>query len=274
MTVRPSRATLAIVVAAALAVAFAIGYARRERDEARCGDGFTARAGLCRPEGCPAPLVVASGACSAPPSRVVVPDTTLTLGPSDWEAQGQVTPRELRVKTFAIDAFEITRAEWQRAKKGATKTDGEPAEDGLRAMAGIGHEEASAFCVARGGALPTDDQWIAAAAGLRGSRYPWGDTGAVCRRAAWGLATGPCARGAGGADTVGAHASGATASGIYDLAGNVAEWTRGDAASAVAAVRGGSWRTELAAELRTWSRRELAKTERLDDVGFRCVYEP
>lgn len=196
MTVRPSRATLAIVVAAALAVALAIGYARRERDEARCGDGFTSRAGLCRPEGCPAPLV-ASGACSAPPSRVVVPDTTLTLGPSDWEAQGQVTPRELRVRRSPSTPSRSRAPSGQRAQKAATKTDGEPAEDGLRAMAGVGHEEASAFCVARGGALPTDDQWIAAAAGLRGSRYPWGDTGAVCRRAAWGLATGPCARGEG-----------------------------------------------------------------------------
>src|SRR5438552_3017582 len=58
----------------------------------------------------------------------------------------------------------------------------------------------------------------------RARRYPWGDTGAVCRRAAWGLANGPCATKGRSPDTVGAHPDGASRMGVFDMAGNVAEW--------------------------------------------------
>ena len=93
-----------------------------------------------------------------------------------------------------------------------------------RAASYVTLDEARAICAAHGGRLPTEDEWIVAAAGDKPRRYPWGDTGAVCRRAAWGLTRGPCANGATGPDTVGAHPDGATPLGIEDLAGNVAEW--------------------------------------------------
>jgi formylglycine-generating enzyme required for sulfatase activity len=96
--------------------------------------------------------------------------------------------------------------------------------------------EAERFCEAHGGRLPTEDEWIVAAVSAMNPprRYPWGDTGAVCRRAAWGLKDGPCARGTGGPDTVGAHPDGDSPLGLHDLAGNVAEWVSDDAASAQA----------------------------------------
>ena len=71
--------------------------------------------------------------------------------------------------------------------------------------------------------MPTDAEWLAAAH-AEAARYPWGDTGAVCRRAAWGLFSGPCANGADGPDSVGAHPSGSTIDGVHDLGGNVSEW--------------------------------------------------
>ncbi|MDB4941803.1 MAG: hypothetical protein JWP97_1337, partial [Labilithrix sp.] len=115
-----------------------------------------------------------------------------------------------------------------------------------------------------------------AAAGDRPRRYPWGDTGAVCRRAAWGLARGPCGKGATGPDTVGAHPDGATPLGIHDLAGNVAEWVEASDAAArgLAVVRGGSFETDLATDLRTWVRREVPEGTREPSIGFRCAYEP
>lgn len=234
-----------------------------EDQVARCGDGFVVHETRCLPAGCPTPFVSGPKGCDAPDLRVEIPATELLVGPSDWEAEGRVPPRTVRVARFAIDAFEVTLGKWT----------GEPSSDAARAASGMPYGDAARFCAARGGRLPTEDEWIVAAAGERGSRYPWGDTGAVCRRAAWGLASGPCARGATSPDTVGAHASGASPRGLHDLAGNVAEWVAAPADARVAAARGGSFRTALAADLRTWARRELEKESKLDDVGFRCAYD-
>jgi formylglycine-generating enzyme required for sulfatase activity len=55
---------------------------------------------------------------------------------------------------------------------------------------------------------------------------------------------------------------------VLDLAGNVAEWTREPDGSFVA--RGGSYRSELAGDLKTWA--VEARQARAPHVGFRCVY--
>ncbi len=263
------RRTVGLSALVAAAIAAAIGLVvvakKSSQGEARCGDGFVARQARCIPSGCPPPLVLGPDGCDAPATRVAIPATRLQLGPSDWEAQGRVRARVIETRPFAIDAFEVTVARWR----------GKAAEDPdrFRAQSGISYAEAERHCAARGGRLPTEDEWIAAAAGERATRYPWGDTGAVCRRAAWALVDGPCATGADSPDTVGAHASGANARGIHDLAGNVAEWVAASPDATVAIVKGGSWRTSLAADLRTWAARELPKETRADDIGVRCAYE-
>jgi formylglycine-generating enzyme required for sulfatase activity len=196
--------------------------------------------------------------------RIDVPKTHLVIGASDWEAEGRVTPREADVEAFSIDALEVTRGELDPS--GA---------DHARAANRIAREDAQAFCNAHGGRLPTDDEWTAAAAGAAGRRYPWGDTGAVCRRASWGLSNGPCAESeAAGPDTVGAHPEGNTPSGIYDLAGNIAEWVAADPKDpSRGAVRGGSFKSALAADLRTWARQEVDPKAVEDWIGFRCAYD-
>ena len=137
-----------------------------------------------------------------------------------------------------------------------------------RARSGLSFAEAEAYCEARGKRLPTEDEWIAAAAGTTARRYPWGDTGAVCRRAAWGLATGPCAKGASGPDSIGAHPDGRTLLGLDDMAGNVAEWVVSPSGPV---AHGGSWASALATELRTWSRLEVAPASHDPRVGVRCA---
>jgi formylglycine-generating enzyme required for sulfatase activity len=147
-------------------------------------------------------------------------------------------------------------------------------------------DEAQAFCAAAGGRLPTEDEWTAAAVAggsNAGRRYPGGDTGAVCRRAAWGLAAGPCGEGGDGPDTVGAHRAGDSALGLHDMAGNVAEWVadpdgsaREDSSGAepIGVAKGGSWRTTLASDLRVWSRLDLPAGAHDERVGVRCAYPP
>jgi formylglycine-generating enzyme required for sulfatase activity len=99
-------------------------------------------------------------------------------------------------------------------------------------------------------------------------RFPWGATGLVCRRAAFGLVAGPCAESATMPELAGARPDGATPEGIADLAGNVAEWTRERDGSVRA--RGGSFRANNAAELKGWS--AVGRSGASDDIGFRCVF--
>lgn len=235
-----------------------------DANDAQCGPGFVAVGARC----C-ATARATNGLCESSPAlsrkRVTIAATSAVIGPSDWEAEGRVAPRTLNVASFAIDAFETTVAEMDAKYTGG---------DGARAASGISRDEASRHCAAVGGRLPTEDEWIAAAAGASGRRYPWGDTGAVCRRAAWGLAAGPCSQRGGGPDTVGAHPDGDSPDGVHDLAGNVAEWVVVPGAPASLGVaRGGSWRTSLAAELRTWARLEIDPAAHDARVGVRCAYD-
>ncbi len=266
-------AIVVVVVAAVVAV-----RARQREGSSRCGVGFVARGPRCAPSplalgACPPPLVLGPRGCDAPDVRVSVPAVTMNIGPSDWEAEGRVAPRTVTVAPFALDAFEATEAKVALVLR---PNDASPAidRDGPRAASGLSRDEAAAYCAARGGRLPTEDEWLAAAAGPASHRYPWGDTGAVCRRAAWGIAAGPCGSGATGPDTVGAHPDGDGAAGFHDLAGNVGEWVAPDpSAPARGVLHGGSWQTTLATDLRTWARREIDPASHDPSVGVRCAYD-
>src|SRR5438128_977498 len=62
-----------------------------------CGPGFRREGARCVPARrgeCPKPLVPTPHGCDAPEDdTVLVPATTVMLGPSDWEAEGRVKPR-------------------------------------------------------------------------------------------------------------------------------------------------------------------------------------
>jgi formylglycine-generating enzyme required for sulfatase activity len=274
---RQRRGIAAVLVAGALALAFGVALLGRSarlaglEAEARCGPGFVpngARCAVAAGSPCPSPLEETTRGCDAPDRRVLVPAAAMAIGPSDWEAEGRIGPRRLRVAAFRIDAFEVTRAQYA----GSSATG-----DGARAEFGVTRAEAAAFCASRGGRLPTEDEWMVAAASAVDPprRYPWGDTGAVCRRAAWGLDVGPCGSGAGGPDTVGAHPDGDTAWGLHDVSGNVAEWVAPDPRDPdVGVAKGGSWRSALATDLRVWARLELPPESRDQRVGLRCAYPP
>jgi formylglycine-generating enzyme required for sulfatase activity len=264
------RAVAAGIVVAAAAAAIVVAVRRRGSDDgARCGPGFVAEGTRCTvPAGaCPPPLARLAYGCDAPDVRVLVPAAAVALGPSDWEAEGRVRPHTFHVQAFRIDAFEATRGRVQ-----SLVGDSAVPDDPARAASGITRPFAETLCGLQGGRLPTEDEWVVAAASAVNPprRYAWGDTGAVCRRGAWGLVTGPCGEGATGPDTVGSHPDGDSPLGLHDLAGDVAEWVAGEPA----AVKGGSFADALASELRILARREVPPDAVDARVGFRCVYPP
>ena len=158
---RPRWIAAALVVVA-VGATIGVGVRRRGRGEsARCGPGFVARGARCLAAvadargACPVPLVATALGCDAPDTRVLVPETTMVVGPSDWEAEGRVASRTLHVQAFRMDAFEVTRGRWGSAADG----------DAARAASAMTRDEAASFCArwSAGGRLPTEDEWIAAA---------------------------------------------------------------------------------------------------------------
>ena len=240
-----------------------------------CGEGQTLDRGRCvgKPTRCGGSLVREDGGCSAPMTKVSIAGGTLRVTASDWEADGRTAPREVMVPAFRIDAYEIS---WSRYGACSTsgkclplQKEGEPGQPVTRITA----FEAARFCAFADGSLPSNDQLLFAAAGPVARRFPWGPNGAVCGRAAWGVAEGPCFSGSTEPDVTGSHPAGRSKEGVEDLAGNVAEWTR-PRPDGLSETRGGSWRDQEATALKTWASRLIPSDSRRDDLGFRCVYPP
>ena len=212
--------------------------------------------------------------CVPPERRIQYGGGSLDVRPVDWEAEGASARREARVAPFAIDATEMTVHRWQPCvASGACRSlaakDPSTALEPGRPVTGVTPEEAMRACRFYGGRLPSGDEWVFASAGLEVRRFPWGQTGLVCRRAVFGLVAGPCARGAVGPEIAGTRPDGASPEGALDLVGNVAEWTL--EADGSFAARGGSYASRVAADVKSWSVERPRGAS--PTIGFRCAYD-
>jgi len=247
---------------------------------ARCGEGLAAAGSRCCGEGqrnaggrctgrarsCAPGQQRTPEGCVLPPARVAVAGGKPPLDPADWSGGRDAGRKAGAVAAFELDQAEVTVARWEACRT-ARACDTLPGKgEAGEPVRGVSPAQAEAFCRYAGGRLPTGAEWTLAAMGKDARRFPWGSTGLVCRRAAYGLVSGPCADGASGPELAGSRPDGATPDGILDLAGNVAEWTR-ETQRYVA--RGGSFRARSASDLKTYA---VEVTAPRADVGFRCAY--
>jgi formylglycine-generating enzyme len=240
-----------------------------------CAPGQSLSEGHCvgKPLRCPDGWISAdrSGAGCVWISRAVfVPPGRYLVGPNDWESE-QVVTAEGQVPEFWLDATEVTNFRWHlcaaagRCKRRAADSTAELGQPVVSVTA----PEAESFCAWAGGRLPRSAEWLRVAAGPSSRRFPWGQTGLVCRRSSFGLVRGPCAEGGSSPDWAAARPDGKSELGLFDLVGNVAEIVK--AAEGTLEVRGGSFRADHAAALKSWAMLPYAGAE--PDVGFRCAYD-
>ncbi len=146
----------------------------------------------------------------------------------------------------------------------------------------VSARDAAAFCAWKGLRLPSETEWEFAARGTDGRRYPWGNTPpgdeTEARRANFGTVT-CCAAddrdGYLGTAPVGRFAAGRSPFGLYDMAGNVWEWTASPFPGRPehVALRGGGWGNNPYC-LRSAYRHGNPPDIGLDMVGFRCAGNP
>lgn len=121
--------------------------------------------------------------------------------------------------------------------------------------------------------LPTDREWEYAARGGKGREYPWGDEFDKTAANTWD--SDPADSGLGGTTAVCTFPQGASPLGVWDMSGNVWEWTSSwyDEDRRYRVVRGGSWIGYQWFARTTFCNWSIPLTFN-DDLGFRVVIAP
>lgn len=186
-----------------------------------------------------------------------------------------------KVKPFYIDATPVTNTQFSRFlrdhhRSSYSRLDGMPATL-------VSWHMAKAYCQWRSEQedlppdtyrLPTEYEWETAARGITGYQHPWGAE----------MLTGRCHCGqAKEAGAIAVTAYPPARFGIYDMLGNVWEWTESEYAphpfskdtdprygKGLRVVKGGCWLTP-ATECRAGLRHAYAPAETRGNVGFRCA---
>jgi formylglycine-generating enzyme required for sulfatase activity len=242
------------------------------------GPCATATAPVAPVDAGPAPIPSEAG---VPPGGTVhIAGGTFTMGPKTRIAlANDPMLHTAKVAAFDIDVNEVTVGDYQKCVDGglciAPPTDQPTCNYGHLDRANhpmncVNYTEASAYCHSVGKRLPSEEEWeFAARGGAEERSYPWGSA-EPSKQLCWSGLTkldGTC--------PIRIFAPGAF--GIYDMAGNVSEWTTSPYSAErkdARVTRGGGWPDARALNFRGAYRVAHAPSNRDSDLGFRCVRGP
>jgi formylglycine-generating enzyme required for sulfatase activity len=246
-----------------------------------CTTGQTCSAGTCvYPPG-------DAGTGSCPAGMVYIPAGSFLMG--DVGLMLAQPPHMVTLSAYCMDLTEVTVAAYRGCTSCTAPTAGTTSNAGNWGVTGrdnhpvnyVDRNQARAYCQSRGGDLPTEAQWEYAARGSGDNHpYPWGNAAPasrLCWRGDVPTRTSTC--------PVQSYPSGNSRFGLFDMAGNVGEWTRDFFASYPGApplgsegttyerfrvFRGGSWNNTSASTVLAAHREVVAELFRFSIIGFRC----
>jgi len=232
-----------------------------------------------------------------PSGMALIPAGCFDMGEA-FSGDGDNTERPVHnvcISSFYMDVHEVTNAEYAACVSdgGCTAPGssdsytrspyyGNPTYDNFPVIY-VSWNQATDYCTWAGKRLPTEAEWeYAARGGLSGKRYPWGDTATACVDANFDDCIG---------DTSEVGSYPANGYGLYDVGGNVWEWTndwyksdyyqycvdnnivnapQGPDTGTQRVARGGDWGHDYR-YLRVADRHAPTPTDRNDGLGFRCA---
>ncbi len=263
----------------------------------------------CTPGGSeapPTPAMGTPGGNDAPANTlgaevISIPGGTFWMGsdPSDALADTDEFPaHQVTLSGYSIYTHEVTNGQYAncveagecspiRARANGPLGHASDPAYGDYPVVGVTWEMADTYCAWAGGRLPTEAEWEYAARGADSLLYPWGAEQPACDRVNMaGCATPP------GTMLVGSFALGNSPFGLWDMSGNVWEWTQDwyaeafysfspasdpigphtyqDADRPLKVVRGGGLDSNPV-QMRSAMRLGIRPYRAYNDVGFRCV---
>jgi formylglycine-generating enzyme required for sulfatase activity len=229
-----------------------------------------------------------------PVEMVNIPAGTFIRGSAPGEGRLDEQPqRKIYVNGFAIDKYEVSNARYiafleETLHKPPFNVYGKgplSSEEGINDLpvVQVTWHDAVDYCFWAGKRLPTEAEWEKAARGNDNRLYPWGNEPPTPERARF---EGQWA-GKNTLKKVNSFPEGQSSSGVFQLSGNVREWTqdwydaeyypngpdknpKGPETGILKVIRGGSWRS-FDTDLRATSRGKGGFALKTHGIGFRCA---
>ena len=227
-----------------------------------------------------------------PNEMVLIPAGKFIMGTNE-RMPDEGPQHTVYLDAFYIDKYEVTNLQYKKfidatkhrsPKNFTNRTFPEGKAD--PPVTYVNWYDATDYCSWAGKRLPTDQEWEKAARGTEGRVYPWGDTFDI-RKAnmpqRW-----ITLKQEGDTTPVGAFEGGVSVYGLYDMSGNVWEWTSSwylpypgntriteNYGEKYKTLKGGSWwdcsfyRCGLSAP--TYNRSFFMRTTKNKSFGFRCA---